>query len=278
MARTSTLLALLLFGVFGSAEDTASASASVDPDDDLDDVDLDLKDLENDEIEEMPNGGFGLPTTGDGTNDFDLGMPEDDRKKAMKACLEYARSRMDTRRSHLDDMLKALTEANGMKPEQALNTVVFSWIMGCYMNIDQRGVDEGVPGVALTEENEAKLFGERPDRPQKVAQASPRQWKLLEEILSEAQEQAKAKRSSQQSKPKSPKKPKASKSDSKGIFGMSGSTQAIYMVLVLGFIFGLGTLAVARLRRDETSEERERSARSAKKAEKEAKKLAKKRS
>merc|ERR1740121_1691487 len=117
-------------------------------------------------------------------------MPEADQRKQMTACFTHTMNRMQAHSEQLQQTVQEIMnsqQGQQMTQTQAINTLMFSWIMACYMNIDAGGVKQAVEGVAPTPELEQALFSQRPDRPQSVQQASKRQWQLLESVLKDHQ-------------------------------------------------------------------------------------------
>jgi len=261
---------VVILAVLGAADDgvEAAAKSGADPDfDDLDDIDLD------DEGEEqgMEQGQSEVPPETEKVDDFDLAIPGEDRKKRMKACFTHTMGRVQLRRQQLQETVQQMTmlRKNDMTAEQATNTLIFSWMMACYMNIDSSGIAQASQSRPLSEELEKNLFSQRTDRPQQVHQASPKQWDLLKSVLEE--EGKKAPR-------KDPGMGMAGEEPGRA----AGQSQYLYVLAVFFIIFGLGALSVYRLMQNEKAGHRsvdatERSAKSRRKAEKEEKKIAKKR-
>jgi hypothetical protein len=281
------LAAFRLAGIAGQ-EDAGAAPAPSDPDADLDlDDDLDLED------EEPGQAAGGQPqmggAQGEPAEDFDLGMPEEDRKKRMGACFQYTVSRAQGKQELMQQTVQEMSQTHGMTPEKAMNAMVFTWMMQCYMNIDESQVAEAsrhAPGtpVAIREELDQELFNQQQSQQkQNVQTASPRQWKLLEAILTEhqaknpnpnAQSGAGARRNPRSQAPPRQAAPVREPSM------FSGHNGIIFMVIVFGVIFGFSALAIGKLAQKQNSKNGDRdyrSSKSMKKAEKEERKMAKKR-
>merc|ERR1712032_72444 len=187
-------------------------------------------------------------------------MPEETRKRRMTVCFALTQSRAQSNRDALEATIKEMRKQHNMMPNEAANAIVVSWMMACYMNIDE----EGMAGSLPTQQDDTDIFSDNRDRPQRASQASARQWKLLEEVLMVFREQQ-GQKYDQMERPlgESPS-------------GFSGPTQTLYFFAVFGVIFGALTLGVARLMWSGKAG-REKSGKSLKKAEKAERKLAKKR-
>lgn len=298
--RVATLAAVLclsaffgtLDGVFAAAEDAAAdeagagdAKAGGDAEakeaagdakvagvDDKDDLDLDDLDDNGDTSVEEP------------VEDFDLTLPPEDQKKRMRACMTHTMNHARARREQLDEVATQMAKGaggaqKGMSKDQAINTLIFSWMMSCYMNIDSSTMQQATLGSILDEETETQLFAQRTDRAQQVHQASQRQWKLLESVLMEQSETQKkeAKEAQQQQQQRQEQSGNLPPTGQPAPLGssMSGSSQALYVFCVFGVIFGLGAIGVFRLSSSETSD-KDRSAKNLKKQQKAEAKLNKK--
>lgn len=275
-AAAVLLTCLLLTPSFGA--DDAAADGPDDPDD-LD-ADLDLGDIDDlgdegfDDGDPDAGGQGGFPEV----DDFDLGMPETDRKKQMEACLIHTTNRVQARREQMEQTIKEIMsspQGQQMEQNQAMNTLMFSWMMTCYLNIDRENVKQAVKTGEISDEVEQEIFAPKADRPQQVNSASARQWELLQSVLRDeeikhremqdtlkktAREQQQ--RQQQQSMPQAP--PRVDVIGS----GMSGQSQALYVLGVFGTLFGLGACAVMKLSKDENAARDKRSG----KAKKEGKK------
>eukprot|EP00928_Gymnodinium_smaydae_P100348 TRINITY_DN9823_c1_g1_i1.p1 TRINITY_DN9823_c1_g1~~TRINITY_DN9823_c1_g1_i1.p1 ORF type:complete len:284 (+),score=106.11 TRINITY_DN9823_c1_g1_i1:184-1035(+) len=227
-------------------------------------------------------GGDGPPAGGPPVDDVDESYSEEKRQNYMSACYSLTMTLVVKRRELLEAKLDEITKQAGMSREQAANSVVFSWMMQCYLNMD----DSRMPGsgAAITEEVAAAALAPRPDVEQQVQSASKRQWSLLESVAIERQKleqeaHAKAGGASGGSAGGSGGGSRASPGAAvtPPLSGMSSSSQALYVLAVFAVIFGLGALAVMKLSKKAAVEERERSSKSSRKADKAEKKLAKKR-
>jgi len=258
---------------------TGDGTAAEEDTDNFADLDLDMEAEDAGSMGSMPYPG-GAGGAAEAVEDFDLGMPEEDRRKRMKACLIHTTNRVQLRRDMLEQTIRDMVEQHNMKQEQAINALLVTWQMSCYMNIRSGAVSEARRGGSMSEELEQELFSQRSDW-QNVQQASQRQWKLLESVLAEMQKEAGP--AGLGSQPDARASPGAA-----GAAGAAGAgaarpapdqSQWIYVLLVFGVFFGTGALVISRLRllgkKEET--ERERSSKSQRKAEKAEKKLARKR-
>lgn len=267
----------LLLAVLGAADgDAAGDEAAKGGESGADSDDFDFDDLDSEEGGQEA-GGEAQPMQDEASavEDFDLGMPEEDRKQRMNSCFYYTMNRVRTRGEQLQATLKeAMSQQPQLSQEQILNTMVFTWMMTCYMNIDSDGIRQATQTQQLTQELEVALFSEREDTPQQIRQASRRQWQLIEETLMERQQEQKQQQ--QQQHQDSPKK--KSSGAKLPLTGMSGQSQVLYILVVFGVVFGLGAIVTYRLINAEKAgrEKPTSSAKSQKKADKAEKKLAKK--
>jgi len=259
-------LALAVFGVVYGDDDDAEA----------DDGDLDLEDLDDDSAAPAEEK----------VEDFDLGMPEEDRKKRMSACYIHMMNRVQHRRTELQQTVEQLMKEHGHREDftqdKAVNSIAFSWMMSCYMNVDATGMREAILGKAASQELEQELFTPQQDR-QQVPTASQRQWELLQQVLADSEKDRQQQQKTQQQQQKSSSgqsggstTPPPQQAGYMGggplLSGLSGQSQAIYILVVFGAIFGAGILGVMRLMK---SEEEGRSSKN-KKAEKAEKKNSRK--
>merc|ERR1719453_1523275 len=83
-----------------------------------------------------------------------------------------------------------MAQAHNMKEDQAMNALLFTWMMTCYMNVEESLVSQalgkpyGTP-LPAPEDKEEELFSTNPNAKQTAQQASQVQWKLLEGVLKE---------------------------------------------------------------------------------------------
>jgi len=184
--------------------------------------------------------------------DFDLGMPEAEQNLRMSACFALTMNRVKANKEQVATMAKEIaSQQETMTAEQAMNSILFSWMMTCYMNIETSEVDQVSSGSQLESATEDSIFSMREGKTQTAQTASKRQWKRLEGVISEHMDgQKENKKQQQQQQSSSGRRTeetrKGSGYDVPGA-GMSGSTQALYILAVFGGIFGLGGLAVMRL-------------------------------
>jgi len=243
-----------------------------------DDLDLDLEGLDDleDEFSDNSNNndndglsGGAMPGMEPPPDDFDLTMPEEDRKKRMFACYIHLMNRLAHRRDQTEQIAKEVTEQRPqVTREQAMNTVAVSWMMACYHNVDADGMKAAIPGKAPAPELEGRLFAP----PARMQQGSERQWKLLEEVAQEAQQEAArdAPYQQQQQQQRYSTPPNADAPLPTASFGRQ--SQVIYVLVVFGTIFGLGAAFVMRLSKSEKGA-RDKASKAEKKADKIDKKL-----
>lgn len=265
----------LLLAVLGAADgDAAGDEAAKGGESGAEGDDFDFDDFDSEE-DGQEAGGAAQPMQDEGpaVEDFDLNMPVEERKERMNACVTHTMNRVRTRGDQLQNTLKeAMTQQPQLSQEQILNTMVFTWMMTCYMSIDGEGIKQATQTQSLSPELEMALFSERADTLQKVRQASRRQWQLIEETLLEHQQHQRQQQQQQQQD--SPKKSPGVKVP---LSGMSGQSQALYILVVFGVVFGLGAIVTYRLiGAEKAGREKSASGKSQKKAEKAEKKLAKK--
>merc|ERR1712113_181279 len=123
-------------------------------DDDLNLDDIDDIDGDPDEGDDDPPP-YGAPGGYEPVEDFDLGMSEEDRTKQMNACFMFTMSRMQSRQNELQQTIQemlASPQGQKMSQSQAVNTLMFSWMMACYMNIESAQVMRATPNAALSPE------------------------------------------------------------------------------------------------------------------------------
>ncbi|CAE7472456.1 Mettl7b [Symbiodinium natans] len=225
-----------------------------------DDADLDLDDLEGDDDEddlEVDGASEGGEPEAD---DFDKDMPEEDRTMRMKICLAGAMARLHTHSEEVSQLAAQLAE-RGLNKQQAMNSIFYTWMITCYVKIpdaDAKAAADGNSDVL----KDAQLY-------EPPAKASNRQWALLETVLKEhvekqqeamkKQEQQKAQGQSQQSRPGAGQAPQEEHPS-------PGSGSKLYMLLALGFIFGIIGLGIMLLMQKEQSERNERDRKKDKKA------------
>jgi len=258
-------LALLLGLAVQTFADESGAGVAAATDPDGSDLDLDEDDLDDFEDESEDSAGRGAAM-----EDFDLEMPEEQRKTRMRACYAHTVHRAQTYQDQLQAAIQQMVEANSGQQrtqDQAANSVIFSWMITCYMNINDHGIKAAVAGTPLQPEVEQDIFSHHPEKRQQANQASQRQWQLLELVLMEQQS---AQQQRQGMDPRTgPGAP--------GVAGssMTGQSQMLYILVVFGIIFGVGAIVVLRLMRGE-SQDRDKLTKSQKKADKAEKKLARK--
>merc|ERR1712190_3714 len=96
-----------------------------------------------DDIDEGDSAGGAGPGAGPPVDDFDLGMPEEDRKKQMNACFIHTVTRMQSNREEVERTVQEIVQSQQsqqLTQQQAINSLMFSWMMTCYMNIDANGI------------------------------------------------------------------------------------------------------------------------------------------
>jgi len=240
----------LLLGLLtreGSADDEAPAPADDDFDIEFDGDDDDFED-EPAEVPGMATYG-GMPTEDtEPVDDFDEDISEGERKKRMISCFTHTTNRAKSRREEVTKVVGEMTQQHQMTQQQALNSVFFSWMMTCYMNIDA-DMPEAKEESAMDEHTEQHLFSV-PQGPQSVQKASKRQWSLLESVLVEQQATGDPRLNqggggaSQQQARRAPAEPPP------------GGANYLYLLGVLGVFFGVCALLVMKLKSYETSNEK----------------------
>lgn len=279
------LIVLRLSGI-EAQEDAAGAA---DSDLDLDDLELEADDADATNLGTLDEAG--QRAAPEPVEDFDLSIPMADRQKRMNACFGYTQGRIQFRKDGMKDAIQGMVEQHKMKEEQAMNALVFTWMMTCYMNIDEAHIQEGgnnLPGkpIEVTDGNEQELFEQRPDSTQTAQQASQVQWELLKETVQKGvPQQPQQRQSQQQSQWKQESKPgrgqqqqqqRPSPADPLG-GAMAGPNGFLYILVMFGIIFGIVGLALCYLLKVEGNQKEEKGAKNQKKAEKEERKIAKKR-
>lgn len=284
LAMGSTLLLLTLLALLeapscvsaAEAEEPAAKSApSVDEDVDLDLDGPDDEDLDFD-ADDAVEGEAKPPV-----EDFDKDMPEAEQKTRMRACFAHSMKRVQSSQEKIQETVKQMLEMPKMTREQAVNTIVFSWMMSCYINIGEEGVTAAGDGQELSQEEEAAVFAQGGGK-QNLNEVSRRQWQLLESVIMEQQEKnpppkqqstQSSQSSSYQRTPGGQEAPQQPPKVPPSQFGIT------YVLLIFVVIFGIIGLAVRYLMQNTqggSGYAKERSAKSARRAEKQEKKLAKK--
>lgn len=266
---------LLLVAVLSSL--SLLATASDEPLEDLDD--LDDEELETAPGENADGMAFG--------EEVDKDLNETQQKERMQACFLYAMRRVQKRREEMKKQVaEMLVEHTEMTQEQALQTMIITWMMTCYMIIDQKEVTDKTAftqqNVNLTDADEHRVF--TPQTPlveQQVNSASQRQWTLLREVMVEqTKKHAEFMEKASEHAEKLKKQQEQAKSQSYIASPEAPPPQKLGMTYVLcafGGIFGLGILAVRSLGGDGGSAStKERSSKSLRKEEKAKRELARK--
>lgn len=215
--------------------------------------DLDLDDIDDEEEDGEAASGIGGGMGAGAVEDFDADMPEKEQETRMKGCFAHTMRRVKARRPQLQDTLKRMMEnepdQSAEKQQQAANTIIFSWMQTCYLNVDEANVKtaSSMPDDEMSEELEQEVFLPKSDRPQQVQQASERQWKLLQKVMmSEAAKQEKRNPGgASQQQPEHTRTSYEGGSASAQEEKKSGSP--LYAVLLLMVIFGIILLVLHRL-------------------------------
>jgi len=273
--RIQAIHAVLLAAILAALSWGAHAADDAAPSVDLDDLDDD--ELEGDGDGDGAGGAAYVPFE---VEDFDASLTEVQQKERMKACFLYTMRRAKVRGPQLQDAVKEMMaqKEQEMTQEQAINTIIFSWMMTCYMNIEETNMKTAYTADALEEAVEAEVFMPKPENAQQINQASQRQWKLLENVLLEEtgkhakdkmpEQQQQQQQSSSQSYESTPGG--ASTEAPKQKFGM------MYVLCAFGAVFGLSAFIITRLNGNTEKPEKERSSKSLKKEEKAKRELARK--
>jgi len=253
-----------LGGVLG--DDDAEAGMGSDDDLDLED------DFEDNDPSPNPGPMGGAPEV----EDFDLGMDETDKSNRMGSCFSYTMGRLQVRRDMMQKHAQEMMEQHGVKQNQAMTAVISSWMMACYMNIEEDQVTQaiGTPfgqPIAVSKEREDGMFAHHPAAKQTAQQASRKQWSLLETTLNEnSKNMPQGPGADQKSRPGGPQ------AEPLGMH-MDSGTGFIYMMAVFVVLFGLGAIVVMRLSQKEQGNDKDRGSKSQRKAEKAERQAAKKR-
>lgn len=268
--------ALLQAGLFLVAALSWSLLCSASDDEPVEDLD----DLDDEELEQVPGENADGVALGEMA---DKDYSETERKERMQSCFLYAMRRTTKRREEMKTTVQEMmVQHKEMSQEQALQTMIITWMMTCYMIIDQKTVADKTPfnkeNFNLTDEEETRIFTPTSALvEQQVNSASQRQWTLLREVMVEqtskhaefmkkGEEQVKKLQEEAKALPNSASAEAAPKQ-----FGM------MYVLCAFGVIFGLGVLAVKRLGGDKGSAStKEKSSKSLRKEEKAKRELARK--
>lgn len=176
--------------------------------------------------------------------EFDLGMTQDERGVRMRICLFRTMARAQSKRDQLQQSAAEIVKNDPQyNMEQIVNNIVFTWMMQCYINADDSGALEVQLETPLTEEQEVNTFDTRIQGRQQVRYASKRQWALLQQTV---EDQSKNERKMQED---TQTRGRGNPLGGGPLGGSSPSTQALYVLVMFGTIFGLCALAVSYLMR-----------------------------
>jgi len=215
-------------------------------------AELDLGSLDSDDDEEDDGGETAEPEP----VDFDQDMPEELRLTRMNVCLAGASARMQSNAEAVSGLAAQLVEQRpGMSMEQATNSVFFTWMMTCYMNIDDEDAKSAGEGNAEVLKD-INLYEPNAKNKRNAQSASKRQWDFLVGVVKEhmgkmdGARKAKEKGQSQQGSGQRPQvqEPPAPASGSKA------------SILLLVVVFGIiGVVIIFLMRKEkEDREEKER--------------------
>eukprot|EP00930_Biecheleria_cincta_P007292 TRINITY_DN108497_c0_g1_i1.p1 TRINITY_DN108497_c0_g1~~TRINITY_DN108497_c0_g1_i1.p1 ORF type:complete len:176 (-),score=37.18 TRINITY_DN108497_c0_g1_i1:194-688(-) len=118
--------------------------------------------------------------------DFDADMTEDARTVRMKSCHSITLSIVKGTSNNIEKMAKVYETKMGLTKEEAINHVILTRVMTCYMNIEQSEQDNFMAGGQMSSTNLQDIFGSSRKVPQKPNAASERQWSLLTAVVQEA--------------------------------------------------------------------------------------------
>lgn len=269
--RTLSLFAIALLALRHGAQAQEAGDEDLDLDDDLEDDGGSLPGTES--VDDMQQPAV------EAVDDFDLGMSEDQQKGRMGACFSFTLGRVQARKELMEQTVKEMAAAHKMKPEQAMNALLFTWMMTCYMNIEdsvvQQVADKPIGTPLPPDELEEEMFGVKPDAPQSVQQASKRQWTLLESTLQEhAQRNPKTGRAEGNKQQQQKQGGQQSRQPQNSPLGsnMDKPTGILYVLVVFGVIFGAGMLVVLKLMQNDKENSKDKGSRADRKAEKEERK------
>lgn len=217
-----------------------------------DDEDLDL-DLDEDlDLEEGDMSADGASSAAD-VEDFDKDMPEADRTVRMKACFTVTVARLQSASTGIDQLVQQVMQQKpGTQKEQAVNLILFNWMMTCYFNIEPdqvKTLSESAAGEAVPKElvQGETLFSPQMDKPQTPQTASKIQWSLLEGVLQEhskTQQEAQKKAKKSQTPGSSPGGQQASEEPAEPFFNKMLKV-ALPFTLIFG-VLGLGTMMLMK--------------------------------
>jgi len=253
------------FGV--SRAEVATPEAELTEEEEDDDLDL--------EHDEEPVAEDAEPV-----EEFDKDMVAEEQGSRMKSCFDSGVSRLQANMENVKETVQQIiSQQPNMDKDRALNTILFSWVMACYMNIEDAELKALQVGGALTEAQETAVFSPelRPGRTQFLRQATQRQWGLLEiQVKKHQEDMAQQQKQQQQSGSQSGSQ---SQTGSQSAVKAPASSFGIgYVLLALGAVFGVMALVIVKLLKNEEdgSSRKEKSSKSQKKAEQAEKKQNKK--
>mmetsp|Transcript_48234 Transcript_48234/g.105265 ORF Transcript_48234/g.105265 Transcript_48234/m.105265 type:complete len:270 (-) Transcript_48234:115-924(-) len=218
----------------------------------IDELDLESLDSDDDEEDDVGESAEPEPVY---TVDFDQDMPEELRLTRMNVCLAGASARMQSNAEAVSGLAAQLVDQRpGMSMEQATNSVFFTWMMTCYMNIndeDAKSAGEGNAEVL----KDINLYEPNAQNKRNAQSASKRQWDFLVGVVKEhmgkmngarkAQDKGQSQQGSGQRPVQEPPAP------------ASGSKASILLLVVVFGIIGVVTIFLMR-KEKEDREEKER--------------------
>lgn len=211
---------------------------------------IDLDDLDDSDMAEDEQGG----TPPGPVEDFDKDMPQEVRMRRMQVCLHFTVARFGVYKEQVAQAVRDIVANQETSEEQAVNSLLVSWMMMCYINLDDGVVKEAERAGALTTEQDLALFTPAKEG-QTPATASQRQWELLEEAVM-------IEKKRKEMEPRSRGDPDGGPAET---LAVGGTNSLVYVILVFSVIFGLGTLALLWLMRSEETAKTKKAAEKKKK-------------
>lgn len=225
------------------AEEPAPKEGSDD-----EDLELDLDDDGDLDADDADGASAAGPV-----EDFDKDMAEADRTVRMKACFTVTVARLQSAAAGIEELVQQVIQQKpGTTKDQAVNLILFNWMMTCYFNIEPPVVktlsDAVAAGATVPAElvQGDSLFAPQMDKPQTPQTASKAQWSLLESVLQEQSkaQQEKQKQARQQQQGSSPGSQPAPVESTESSF-----TKALKVLVPFTIIFGvlgLGTMMLVK--------------------------------
>merc|ERR1719343_22381 len=160
-----------------------------------------------------------------------------------------------------------------LSEDKAVNTILFTWVMSCYMNAADESEIKAAITDSLTREQQDVLFSPAPveGRTQSLKQASVAQWQLMESAVKKFQESNAQKQKQQQQQQQQQQKSSDSQSyqsDPRASAAppVPAQNPLVAVAALFGVFFIIGFAASKLIKNEEGDSKKEKSTKSQKKA------------